>query len=72
VGTGAMKKIVCSASMCRRPFYDTTDQAIEHGWSFNMHPKRPVLCRQCSEAEREVLADERAEWISRGRPMGKN
>lgn len=66
------RQIVCSSSTCRRPFYGTTDQAIELGWSFNMHPRRPVLCRRCSEAEREVLADERAEWIARGQPRGMN
>ena len=60
------RDIVCYSSKCRRLFHGTTDQAIELGWSFNMHPKRPVLCRQCSEAEREVLADERSEWIAQG------
>ena len=48
------------------------DQAIELGWSFNMHPNRPVLCRPCSQAEREVLADERVDWIARGKPLGMN
>lgn len=66
------RKIVCSVRTCQRFFHGTTDQAIEHGWSFNMHPKRPVLCRQCSEAEREVLTDERAEWLARGQPRGMN
>lgn len=45
------------------------DQAIELGWSFNMHPNRPVLCRPCSQAEREVLADERVDWIA-GKTVG--
>jgi hypothetical protein len=68
----AYRTIVCAQRKCQRPFHGTTDQAIEQGWSFNMHPKRPVLCRQCSAAEREVLLDERNEWFDRGQPRGAN
>ena len=66
------RTIVCSSQRCRRLFHGTIDQAIELGWSFNLHPNRPVLCRPCSQAEREVLADERVDWIARGKPLGMN